>query len=255
MASILVNVPENAGLLTASGELFYPAPKLKAEIRFKIATAPEILPGYRDCSDNKKMIQIEHIVTDMPGRRFVFTSFLKPYFFWDEMFLTKLVGCTSEYVEFGTLLDGYPHKSKILVENVYFYSDNRKRRALRCYFPPTPDDPKAWSERIFPIWEKHIGAQLKLISIEWETTNMGVHLIVELHHLSPLEDTEGKEYGVAGNEADKLCYRFRPNNILWRQFEKPIVQKYGSPESFDGVSFEPVSPLIPITFRELKPNE
>jgi hypothetical protein len=254
MASIFVNVPENAGLLTSSGELFHPDPKLKAEIRFKIVTATETLPGYRDCSDNEKMIQIEHIVTDMPGRRFVFTSLLSPCFFWDEMFLAHLVGCSSEYVEFSPLLDKYSHQRKALVENVCFYSDGRERRALCCHFPP----PDAWSERIFPIYEKHMSAELNLIYIEWEETNKTMPLyIVEFNHLSPLADTKGKEHGghQNTNHADKFCYCFSPHKMLWRQFERPVVHKYGSPESFDGVSFEPISPLSPITFRELKPNE
>ncbi|HVU27643.1 MAG TPA: hypothetical protein VHG71_07895 [Verrucomicrobiae bacterium] len=247
MASIFVDVPENAGLLTSSGELFHPDPKLQAEIRFKTVTATEILPGYRDCSANEQMIQIEHIVTDTRGRRFVFTSFLSPYFFWDQMFLATIVGCSPEYIEYGNLLDGYAHERKTLVENVGFYRDGRQRRALRCYFPPTADDPENWSERIFPIWEKHISARLNLTGIQWKETNMGVHFIVELHDLRSWEDTNGKEYG--GNETDKFCYRFMPYEILWRHFEKPVVQKYGKPEeSFDGVSFEPISPLNPITF-------
>jgi hypothetical protein len=254
MTSILVDVPENAGLLATSGELFHPDPKLKAEIRFKIVTATEILPGYRDCSDNQKMIQIEHIVTDVQGRRFVFASVLSPYFFWNEMFLVDLVGCSSEYVEFSPLLDKHPHQRKVLVEKVYFESGRRTRRALYCHFPPS----NAWSERIFPIYEKHMGAELNLIYIEWEETNKTMSLfIVEFNHLSPLEDTNGKEYGgyQNTNHVDKFCYRFSPHKMLWRHFKKPVIHKYGSPESFDGVSFEPVSPFIPITFRELKSNE
>jgi hypothetical protein len=255
MASIHIDVPENAGLLTDGGELFHHDTKQKAEIRFKAVTAAELVPGYRDCSDNEQMIQIEHIVTDTKGRRFMFASFVSPYFFWDQMFLAKIVGCSPEYIEYGNLLDGYPHQRKMLIENVYFYSDGRKRRALRCSFPPTPEDPDDWSERIFPIIEKHLGVRLSIIGVEWEK-DLAPNLIVEFHDFGQWRDIKsGKKHG--GDQTGKLCFRLSPHHALWRHFEKPVVQKYGEPgpKSFDGVSFGLVSPLIPITFRELKQNE
>ena len=251
MSSIQVDVPENVGLVTAEGELFHPDPKLKAEIRFKTVVATDVLPGYRDCSDNEQMIQIEHIITDVKGRRFVFASFLSPYFFWDQMFQVKLVGCSPEYTEFGILLKTNGHRRKVLIDGVGFYRDDRDRRALCCYFPPASQDSDFWEERIFPIYEKHISAKISLILIEWETADIMPLYIAELRDFKIFESTEGKEHG--GKEGDKFFYLFSLNNMLWRHFEKPVIRKYGERENlFEGVSFEPISPLIPIMFREMR---
>jgi hypothetical protein len=251
MSSIRIGVPENDGLLTTDGELFHPDPKEKAEIRFKAVTAVEVLPGYRDASDGKKMIQIDHIVTDTQGRRFVFTAFLSLYFFWDQMFQETVYACSPERSEDNFLLEAYARQHERLIENLNFYDDGRRQRALVCYFPIV-DDPKHSTMKIFHVFEKHLSADLTIISTEF-FKGLGPDILVEFSNFPDLESTDGMEYG--GNETDKLRYRFQNHKkMLWRQFEMPVVQKYGTSktDTFDGVSFEYVSPLSPIRFRELK---
>ncbi|HWD92037.1 MAG TPA: hypothetical protein VG938_06780 [Verrucomicrobiae bacterium] len=238
MSVLRVAMPPNDGLKTTAGELFKPDPNFMAEIRFKVVVGDGV-----ECSATEHVIEIKHIITDIQGRRFVFTSLVPPYFFWEQMYVAKNVGSTPDYVENGILLDAYAHRRNVLVENLQFYFDGRHRRALQCFFPE--------GVKTFSIYEKHISPSLNLIAIEWEGEKMRTSLIVEFQGMFLGLETE---YG--RNKGDKFCYAINPRHFLWRHFEEPTVVKcgpikYGSIDTgpTEYIEFLPVSPFRPVLFE------
>lgn len=239
MSTLQIEVPANSGLLSSNGEVFQHDPKIPAEIRISAVTTGKLWDDVPD-----KLVRIEHSVTDTRGRRFVFTSFVHPRFFWDQMYLAHTVATSREQTRLGALLKD--SEQTLLIENLYSYWDGRECRALWCFgFGATAEKPTG-VEKVFPIHEKHISPTMNLIAVK-RGKEGGWWLIVEFCRLKIFESVDGTEFG--GNDSDKFCYQMRPEEVFWRNFLQPMTDPPGSAGNPNNVNYDSISPLMPIIFK------